>query len=81
MKSQIHQKPVSVDHLFDATNEEEREEYVYSKTRILHKKQWYFLLLSDDHLVLAYVHGLKKNYTKRRAYDSSLIHTTHKFTI
>ncbi|CAF0734467.1 unnamed protein product [Adineta steineri] len=47
------------------------------------KKQWYFSLLLDGHLMLAYVWDSKKNDAKRRAYDTMvhLLNTTHEFLI
>jgi len=47
------------------------------------KKQWYFSLLLDGHLMLAYVWDSKKNDAKRRAYDTMvhLLNTTHEFSI
>ncbi|CAF1572194.1 unnamed protein product [Adineta ricciae] len=47
------------------------------------KKQWYFSLLLDGHLMLAYVWDSKKNDAKRRAYDTMvhLLNTTHEFAI
>lgn len=47
------------------------------------KKQWYFSLLLDGHLMLAYVWDSKKNDAKRRAYDTMvhLLNTTHDFLI
>ncbi len=45
------------------------------------KKQWYFSLLLDGHLMLACVWDSKKNDAKRRAYDTMvhLLNTTYEF--
>jgi hypothetical protein len=45
------------------------------------KKQWYFSLLLDGHLLLAYVWDSKKNDAKCRAYDTTvhLLNVTHDF--